>query len=95
MLIPMIEAMVLACASAAARTPSRRRPQRQAPRKMLSGHLAEQLLVALENEQNRATALRLKVIRLEGQVAADKVQIEELRGQLSAASRVFRSHGLA
>lgn len=95
MLIPMIESMVMAFASAAARTPNRRRQQRQAPRKMLSGHLAEQLLVALNNEQNRASALRLANIRLEGQVAADKIEIEELRRQLGAASRVFRSHGLA
>lgn len=95
MLIPMIEAMVVAFSNAAINKPARRRPQRQAPRKMLSGHLAEQLLVALNNEQNRASALRLANIRLEGQVAADAVEIAELRRQLGAASRVFRSHGLA
>lgn len=94
MLIPMIEAMVVAFSNAAINTPSRRRPQRQAARRMLSGHLADKLLVALDNEQNRGSALRLKVIRLEGQAAADKIQIEELKAELMAASRIFRSHGL-
>ena len=93
MIVPIIEAMVFACAGAVARTPARQR--RQAPRRVLSGHIADQLIAALETERSRTAALRDKNAALVLKGIRDQAEIDRCHRQLVAATKLFRAHGLA
>jgi hypothetical protein len=94
MIVNIIESMVYAMANAAIRTPVRRR-QYQAPRRVVSSHVADQLIKALQAERSRNAVLRDKNGALTLKAEADQAELVELRGQLAAASRLFRAHGLA
>lgn len=95
MIIQLVESMVYAFANAAIRTPVRRRAQRQATRRVVSSHVADQLIKALQAERSRNAVLRDKNGALTLKAEADQAELVELRGQLAAASRLFRAHGLA
>lgn len=94
MLIPIIEAMVYACASSVARTPARRQ-QRQAPRHVVSRQAADQLIAALQAERARNAELRDKNCALTIKGMNDQAEIDRCHRQLKAATRLFKSHGLA
>jgi hypothetical protein len=86
MIIPIIESMVYAMASAAARTPARRR-QYQAPRRVISGAAADLLIEQLCIERERVAVLRQ---------AHDALALQnlDLSNELAAAKRIFiKMHG--
>jgi hypothetical protein len=90
----MIDGLEVSC-SVQGRRGDTRQARQTVPRHVVSRQAADQLIAALQAERRRNDALRDKNCALVLKAEADQAELVELRGQLAAASKLFRAHGLA